>query len=307
MCRLSVFLDSIMSDENDGVKTSGSEQVSQRMPTEDPQSIASEPIVIEDSAEEQENGNPLPFLVVGIGASAGGVEAFIELFGKMAPDTGMSFVLIPHLLPDQKSHLSEILGRHTSMPVGQIESGTVPQPNHVHVLSPNTRVRLEKNLFRVDSRTDGVQRPIDLFFRSLAADQKTRSVGVILSGTDADGSLGLKAIKGEGGITIVQSPESARFAEMPRSSISADQVDRILPPDQIAGELVTLARQFHTPVLRTLEEGEVQTGEEQHFARILNLLRGVSGIDFRLYKHSTVRRRIARRMLLHRIQSLAEY
>ena len=132
-------------------------------------------------------------------------------------------------------------------------------------------------------------------------------MGVVLSGTDSDGALGLKAIKGEGGITMVQSPESARFSEMPLSSIAVDHIDRILPAGQIAIELAELGRQFYHPALRTLEQGEALPDEEVHFVRILNLLRSVSGIDFRLYKPSTIRRRIARRMLLQRMASLAEY
>src|SRR6185369_12508682 len=178
------------------------------------------PVIADDEPDREAQ---LPYPVVGIGASAGGVEAYIELFDCLAPDTGMAFVLIPHLLADYKSHLAEIVGRHTRMPVCEIIGGTRPDSNHVYILPPNARVRIENGLLQLESRaTDGVPRSIDYFFRSLAADQKTRAIGVVLSGTDADGALGLKAIKGEGGITLVQSPESARFSEMPRNSISLD-------------------------------------------------------------------------------------
>jgi two-component system, chemotaxis family, CheB/CheR fusion protein len=184
-----------------------------------------------------------------------------------------------------------------------------PEPNHVYVLPPGTRARLERGYLRLDHRAhgEGVPRPIDFFFRSLATDQKTRSVGVVLSGTDADGALGLKTIKGEGGIVIVQSPESARFSEMPLRSISVDHVDRVLPPSQIGAELAQIAKRSHEPILRTLEAGTPPPGEDQHFFKILNLLRGLSGIDFRLYKPTTIRRRIARRMLLHPFHTMAEY
>jgi two-component system CheB/CheR fusion protein len=266
------------------------------------------PVVVDDGGDEYDSRSSLPFLVAGIGASAGGVEAYIELFSSLAPDTGMAFVLIPHLLADHKSHLVDILSRHTPMPVEEIVDGVSPKTDHVYILPPNARATIKGGIFKLETRAvDGVQRSIDVFFRSLAVDQKIRAVGVVLSGTDADGALGLKAIKGEGGITIVQSPESARFAEMPRSSISVDHIDRILPPGQIATELALIGRQFYQPSLRVLEEGSPQPGDEQHFTRILSLLRGVSGIDFRLYKPTTIRRRIARRMLLHRVQSLAEY
>ncbi|HLH19150.1 MAG TPA: CheR family methyltransferase [Bryobacteraceae bacterium] len=262
-------------------------------------------VVVEDG----EQNSPLPFPVAAIGASAGGVEAYVQLFNSLAADTGMAFVVISHLLADHKSHLVEILGRQTTMPVEHIRNGVRPEPNRIYVLPPNAQARMERGSFRLETRPSpgGVPRPIDYFFRSLAAEQKTRAVGVVLSGTDADGTLGLKAIKGEGGITIVQSPESARFSEMPRSGLSIDHVDRVLPPGQIATELAQLGRQFREPSLRLVEEGAPQPGVETHFSRILNLLRGVSGVDFRLYKPTTIRRRIARRMLLHRIQTLGEY
>jgi two-component system, chemotaxis family, CheB/CheR fusion protein len=269
---------------------------------------STEPVVVADESEETDGSSPLPYLVVGIGASAGGVEAYIELFRSLAPDTGMAFVVVPHLLATQKSHLVDILQRFTSMPVEEIIDGTQPEPNHVYIIPPNTRVRIEKGILRLDTRAvDRVPRPIDYFFRSLGADQKSRAIGVVLSGTDADGALGLKAIKGEGGVAIVQSPESARFSEMPLSSISIDHVDRILPPGQIATELARIAERIQEPVLRTFEAGAPPPTEEQQFYRILNVMRGASGIDFRLYKPSTIRRRIARRMLLHPVRSMAEY
>ncbi len=275
---------------------------------EPPTPTGAEPVVVADESEETDGTSPLPYLVVGIGASAGGVEAYIELFRSLAPNTGMAFVVIPHLLATQKSHLVDILQRATSMPVQEIIDGTHPEPDHVYIIPPNTRVRIEKGSLRLDMRAvDRVPRPIDYFFRSLGADQKTHAIGVVLSGTDADGALGLKAIKGEGGIAIVQSPESARFSEMPLSSISIDHVDRILPPGQIASELAQLAERIHEPVLRTLEAGAAPSSDEQQFFRILNLMRGVSGIDFRLYKPTTIRRRIARRMLLHPVHTMADY
>ncbi len=147
---------------------------------------------------------------------------------------------------------------------------------------------------------------IDTFFRSLATDQKNRAIGVVLSGMDGDGALGLKAIKGEGGITIVQSPDSARFPDMPRTSLSGDHVDIVLPPDAIGSHLALLAREFRNPELRKLDD-EAQATADSRFGRILEILKNVSGIDFRLYKSNTIRRRIARRMLLHQIDNLAAY
>ncbi|HEX4277107.1 MAG TPA: CheR family methyltransferase [Bryobacteraceae bacterium] len=266
-----------------------------------------------EEAERRENGleetegQRLPFLVAGIGASAGGVEAYISLFEQLPADTGMAFVVVLHLAPDQKSHLPEILTRHSTMPIVSITSGTRPEPNHVYVLGANARVRLVDGRFLLEGRSPDAQaRSIDTFFRSLASAQKNRAIGVILSGMDGDGAMGLKAIKGEGGITMVQTPESARFPDMPRTSISADHVDIVLPPGALGAYLAQLGRQFKTPELRRLDSEEAPP-EDSQFVRVLALMRSVSGIDFRLYKPNTIRRRIARRMLLHHIDSLATY
>lgn len=249
----------------------------------------------------------LPFPVVGIGASAGGVEAYTQLLTALAPDTGMAFVLVPHLSAEHESHLVEILSRHASMPVSEARQGDEPQPNHVYIIPRAMRLTLSGGKFHLEDRPAGRLPTIDHFFRSLAVEQKNRAVGVLLSGMDSDGALGLKAIKGEGGIAIVQNPESAQFTEMPRSGIAVDHVDLILPPPQIGLELARLARQFDRPDLVPLEEGQIEPSNEQHFTRILTLLRGVSGIDFRLYKPTTLRRRIARRMLVNKSETLGQY
>jgi two-component system CheB/CheR fusion protein len=248
----------------------------------------------------------LPFPVVGIGASAGGVEAYIELLVPLPPDTGMAFVLVPHLSADYESHLVEIIARHARMPVSEIRHHLRPQINHVYIIPRNARLLLSGGKFHLEPRSASDRLPIDHFFRSLGAHQKNRAIGVVLSGMDSDGALGLKAIKGEGGITMAQSPESAKYGEMPRQGIAADHVDLILPPAQIATELTRLGRQFAHPDVLPLQD-IVPPAEEPHFTRILTLLRGVSGIDFQNYKPSTLRRRIARRMLLKRSANIADY
>jgi two-component system CheB/CheR fusion protein len=221
----------------------------------------------------------------------------------------MSFIIVPHLAPDHESHLGEILSRHTSMPVEPILDGLRPVPNHVYVLPPGKRLTISSGLLKLEPRpSDGrAVMVIDRFFRSLAADQKNHVIGIVLSGTDSDGALGLKTIKGEGGIAIVQDPDSAEFATMPRSGILADHVDLVLPPHEIGRELARLARRFFEPVIEQLEQGGMRPGDETHFSRILTLLRSVSGVDFRFYKPATLRRRTGRRMMLKRIGSLAEY
>ena len=251
----------------------------------------------------------LPFLTVGIGASAGGLEAYMELLAALPPTTGMAYILVPHLSADCESYLTQILSRHTRMPVEEIRSGIPPEPNRVYILPPGMHVIMQGGMLHLERRSiDGRPRmPIDRFFRSLAADQKNRAIGVVLSGADSDGALGLNAIKGEGGISIVQDPATAKFEEMPRSGISADHVDMVLAPGQIAFELARLALEFQRPRLRPLEDGRPADGDEKHFAHTLHLLRSVSGVDFTLYKPSTARRRTARRMMLSQIENLADY
>ncbi len=277
-----------------------------KIPGSDKDLLSAEPPVKSDGPDESRHSFP----IAGIGASAGGVEAYIELFENLSHKTGMAFVVVPHLSTDQRSYLPEIVARHTSMPIITIQSGLRPEPDHVYLLPPNARASLKSGLFHLESpASEGLRgRPIDAFFESLASEQKNLAIGVVLSGMDSDGAIGMRSIKGEGGITIVQSPESARFPDMPRSSISSDHVDMVLPPAEIGRQLAHLAQRFRNPQLRQLEEeSPPPPDEEQHLARIVKLLRGVSGVDFRLYKPTTIRRRIGRRMLMHRIDTLAEY
>ncbi|WP_162601865.1 CheR family methyltransferase [Occallatibacter savannae] len=261
-------------------------------------------------AVSEENQSPsLPYPVVGFGASAGGLQAFKEILENLDANTGMSFVLVTHLAPDQKSFLSEILERETKMPVSPVENGVRPEPNHLYILLPNQEVTLREGHFSVEPppERERIHKTIDRFFYSLAADQKNHAIGVVLSGADSDGALGLKAIKGEGGIALVQTPDSAMQAGMPRSSIAADHVDLIIPPGEIAIELARLAHQFARPEVRSLDDGAVSPDDEQSYQKILQLLRGLSGLDLRQYKPETIRRRIARRMLLLRMDHLSQY
>jgi two-component system, chemotaxis family, CheB/CheR fusion protein len=265
-------------------------------------------LTVETAAEEQQTP-ALMYPIVGIGASAGGLPALQDILKNLDSQTGMAFVLVTHLAPDQKSFLSEIVEPFTQMPVVPVEHGQRPEPNHLYVLLPNQTVSIHGGMFRVEppAATDRFPRTIDRFFLSLANDQKNHAIGVVLSGANADGALGLKAIKGEGGITLVQSPESAVHGDMPRSSIASDHVDLVVPPAEIGMELNRLGQEFARPQLRSLGEGITTPDDEQSFQRILQLLRGVSGLDLRQYKPETVRRRIARRMILLRRERLADY
>lgn len=262
-----------------------------------------------ESAPVEHQAPALMYPVVAFGASAGGLTAFQEILTNLAPETGMAFVLVTHLSPDHKSFLSEIIERYTKMPVIPVENGQRPQPNHLYVLLPNQRLTIHEGTFRVEPppANERFHRTIDKFFYSLATDQKNHAVGVVLSGADADGALGLKAIKGEGGIAIVQSPESAMYSDMPRSSIASDHVDLVVPPAQIALELNRLAEQFARPDVRSLGEGVTAPGDDQSYQKILQMVRGISGLDLRQYKPETIRRRVARRMILLRKERLVDY
>jgi two-component system, chemotaxis family, CheB/CheR fusion protein len=275
------------------------------VPTSQTVGVSAAPVV-SDTRDEAEDGRPLPFNVVGIGASAGGIEAYIELLEHLPPKTDMAYVLVLHMAADQKSHLREILARHTPMPVEEIASGMRIEMNHVYVAPPRSLLRVEKGVFQFEA-PNSAKRTIDYFFYSLATDQKNRAIGIILSGMDSDGALGMRAIKGEGGITMVQTPETAQHPDMPRSSIAVDHVDIVSPPSAIAAQLAQLSRQFRETSLRLLQDGAAADGEEHYLTRILSMMRNVSGVEFRLYKPTTIRRRIARRMLLHRIDTLRDY
>jgi chemotaxis response regulator CheB len=183
------------------------------------------------------------FPIVGIGASAGGLEAFTELLRHLPPDTGMGFVLVQHLDPQHESALTQLLARATSLPVREVTDNLRVQSNHVYVIPPNTNLAIAQGVLKLQPRqqTRTPQRSVDFFFESLAEDQRERSIGVILSGTATDGTLGLEAIKAEGGITFAQD-DSARYDSMPRSAVAAGCVDFVLSPENIAKGLARIAK-----------------------------------------------------------------
>jgi two-component system CheB/CheR fusion protein len=193
----------------------------------------------------QQSNNPslAPFPIVGVGASAGGLEAFTEFLKNLPLDTGMGFVLIQHLDPAHTSALTQLLSKTTSLPVQEVTNGLPVEPNHVYVIAPNTNLAIAQGVLKCQPRGTGrgVYRSIDFFFESLAQDQHDCAIGVILSGTASDGTLGLEAIKAEGGITFAQN-ESAKYDSMPRSAVAAGCVDFVLSPEQIAQELARIAK-----------------------------------------------------------------
>jgi two-component system, chemotaxis family, CheB/CheR fusion protein len=249
------------------------------------------------------------FPIVGIAASAGGLEAFTQLLSHLPIDTGMAFVLIQHLAPDRESLLTEILARATAMVVREVQNGIAIEPNHIYVIPPNTQMRLVEGVLQLSPREKvfGKYMPGDAFFTSLAADKGHRAIAIVLSGGDGDGSLGLTAIKAAGGVTFAQCEDSAKFDSMPTSAIATGHVDFVLSPEQIAAELVDLSRNPNwigaLPLISPARSGVTQSALTTIFA----LLRSTTGVDFSHYKPKTIDRQIHRRMLLCKLDRLADY
>ena len=249
------------------------------------------------------------FPVVGIGASAGGLEAFTRLLHVLPTVTGMAFVYIQHLDPTHPSMLAELLARETTMPVQEAEEGLRVQPDHVYVIVPNTNLTISRGTLHLYSRggQSGMFRPVDEFFNSLASDQETFAIGVILSGTASDGSLGIRAINKAGGITFAQSIESASQDGMPRSAIDTGAVDFVLDPQGIAEELVRIGKNPSLIPEKKSEADGRHLREDKVLENIFLVLRNQGGVDFSHYRQNTVVRRISRRMILHKFNSLDEY
>jgi two-component system CheB/CheR fusion protein len=243
--------------------------------------------------------------VVGVGASAGGLEAFTELLSHLPGDTGMAFVLIQHLDPSHESHLTELLAKASKMPVSEVKGETRVEANQVYVIPPRCNLGISDGVIHTSARPDsGRNMPIDAFLRALAADRGSKALGVVLSGTASDGTLGLQEIKAAGGITFAQEMRTAKFDGMPGSAIAAGVVDYILPPNAIARQLAAIARAAQVAV----EPREaVEPPGDRELARILRLVRSSTGMDFTHYKHSTLQRRIKRRMALRGFEKLEDY
>ena len=258
------------------------------------------------SAEEERAGYS-PFPIVGIGASAGGLEAYMALLGKLPPNTGMAFLVVQHLDPRHESRLTDLLSRATPMPVVEAVMGIRVRPDHVYVIPPNTNMAISRGALQLTSRSTepGTHLPVDFLFRSLAEDQQSRAIAVVLSGTGSDGTNGLCEIKAVGGITFAQSEQTARHTGMPHSAIDSGCADFVLSPEEIAARLSEIGEHpYLAPTSTTLEETPDIVGD---FKRILNIVRAVTRVDFSQYRDTTIRRRIMRRLALHSQRSLSEY
>jgi len=237
------------------------------------------------------------------------LEAFTQLLTALPLDTGMAFVLVQHLEAKHESILAKLLSKATQMPVTEVRQGTRVEPNHVYVIPANADLSLGDGGLRILRRKTSASPhlPIDHFFRTLAESQGPRAVGVVLSGTASDGTLGLKAIKLAGGITFAQEPKSAKFDGMPKSAISAGCVDFVLQPERIAKQLSQITLHLHAGLssLQTAEPDALSLNEE--WMGIFKLLRETSGVDFTFYKKPTINRRVSRRMALKKFKRLSEY
>jgi len=247
--------------------------------------------------------------VVGVGASAGGLEAFQQLLNHLPTTTGMAFVFVQHLAPRHESMLTELLSRSTQIPVREVKDGMAIAPDHIYVIPPNTNMVTSDGVLHLMPRreTELQHMPIDCFLTSLAEDRKGKAIGVVLSGSASDGTLGLKAIKAEGGIAFAQDEKTAKYDSMPRCAIAAGCVDFVLPPEGIAKELARIGR--HPYLIQTLatEADELLAAGDDEINQVLALVRGVTGDDFTYYKKATIKRRIKRRMVLQKTDKLGQY
>jgi two-component system CheB/CheR fusion protein len=242
--------------------------------------------------------------IVGVGASAGGLEAFTELLRKLPDDTGMAFVLIQHLDPTQPSHLVEILTKICRMPVSEVSEDTRAEANHVYVISPRFNLGISDGILRITPRQPGHKNlPIDAFFGALAEDQGNRASGVVLSGVASDGTIGLQAIKAAGGSTFAQEKLTAKFDGMPASAIASGAVDSVLPPAGIARQLVLIGHSLQ----RAAKAVAGSPAGETDLMRIFRQLRIATGVDFSNYKRSTIQRQIERRMAQRGFSELEAY
>jgi two-component system CheB/CheR fusion protein len=248
-----------------------------------------------------------PLCIVGLGASAGGLEALEGFFSNMPSDSNMAFVVIQHLSPGRKSIMDSLLARYTGMFIRQMEDGMKVEPNCIYLNQPAKDTSLMNGvLYLTEPRdTHAARMPIDHFLRSLAQDQKEKAVCIVLSGTGSDGTLGLKEVKGEGGMTMAQEESQAKYDSMPRSAINTGLVDFILPVEKMSADLIRYVRH---PYIEG-EKRAVTPGQEylNAVSKIFLLIRSSTGHDFSNYKQNTIRRRIERRMAVHQLDRITDY
>jgi two-component system CheB/CheR fusion protein len=262
---------------------------------------------------EQENKDtvkilsPNHFPVVGVGASAGGLEAFKRLLKAIPEDSGMAYILVQHLEPTHESILTALLQKVTRIPIHEITNNVHVEPDQIYIIPSNKLLTATDGVLQLSPRPPRNEKnmPIDVFFASLAEVHQSHAIGVVLSGTATDGTLGLKAIKEHGGITFAQDQRSAGFDGMPQSAIDAEVVDFILTPEEIPLRLATLNQTFKAGFAN--DSGDLLAKKEEGYRQLLSLLRVRKGTDFTYYKQTTIRRRILRRMGLNKIENIEDY
>ena len=247
--------------------------------------------------------------IVAIGASAGGIEAVTELMNYLPIDTGMAFVLVQHLDPKHHSILTELLGRKTAMTVTEVSEGLPVKPNHVYVIPPNATMTISNQTLHLSPREEsrGMHMTVDHFMRALAEQKGNRGIGVILSGSGTDGTLGMAEIQAHGGVTFAQDEASAKYDGMPRSAAVAGYVDYVLSPKGIAKELARIAKHPYVARDTLSHAAEAAPAPSAGMHSIFQVLRRATGVDFTHYRQTTILRRIQRRMVVHKIDIIEEY
>jgi two-component system, chemotaxis family, CheB/CheR fusion protein len=257
-------------------------------------------------------GEPQPsdksFAVVAIGASAGGIEAVTDLLRYLPADTGMAFVLVQHLDPKHHSILTDLLAKQTEIQVTEAKDGVKVTPNHLFVIPPNASMTITDHSLQLRPRLEshGMHMPIDHFMRSLAEEYGSRAIGVVLSGSGSDGTLGIAEIQAQGGVTFAQDDATAKYNSMPRSASNSGSIDYVLPPKRIAQEITRIARLPYTQASPALEV-VVSPSDGPALSSIFQMLRRSIGVDFTHYRQTTILRRIQRRMVVHKLDTLEEY
>ena len=262
--------------------------------------------VLKNNVLDEQLTTKKPFPIVGIGASAGGLEAYEQFFKNMPSDSGIAFVLIPHLDPGHSSMMPDLLKRFTHMKVVEAQDGMAVEPDHAYVIPPNKDMAIFNGVLQLTQpeKTRGLRMPIDFILRSLAEDQGDNAVCVILSGTGTDGSLGLRAVHGAGGITMVQDADTAKYEGMPRSALDTGLADYVLPVDKMPGQLMNYLKKLTAKKVRPISISEKAPTSLQ---KILMILRSQTGHDFPHYKKTTIFRRVEKRMDVHNIEDAAVY
>jgi two-component system, chemotaxis family, CheB/CheR fusion protein len=260
------------------------------------------PVIIKEKTAGAAAGR---FPIVGIGASAGGLEALEQFLANVPEKSGMAYVVIQHLDPTQKGMLPELLQRVSRMIVFQVEDRMAVKPNCVYVIPPNKSMSILKGVLHLfePMETRGLRLPIDFFLRSLADDQGERGIGIVLSGMGSDGSIGLRVLKEKNGIAMVQDPATAKFDSMPRNAIDSVTVDMVAPASELPVKLINYLN--HIPSVKSNLEIEIK--DKSALEKIIILLRTYTGNDFSMYKKNTVYRRIERRMGIHKIEKISTY